>query len=474
MQQETLFEIEHIARHLLLKQLKSTYFSYAPISMLKNLEFIAFFLLANSGTTLLYLFINPEIDYILYIVSVAAIVLFASIRLLEHLISLPTEFNQSTSTLSPNYSSSHSPAKLNQFTVIIPAYLPAEQDIILETINYFISLKLPFDIILAYNTPKTLPIEKQIRKLPIRSFKVPNSSSKAENINYILQRITTQYVAIFDADHAPLSENFSKALYWLTNGYDIVQGACLPLPNSPLAQFLSVEFNQMYNINHLARPRLWGFAIFGGSNGYFKTKVLKQLYFDSTMLTEDIDLSLRALLSHVKIYFDRTIVSYERAPQNIKELWKQRVRWSQGWLQVSCKYGKRILCADSREFSYRQKIGLLLLLPVREWGQFICLQTLPLAIAMSVQLNSWSWVNIWLVTFIVLLTFLLVEPLWVAIVRDRNSANCTWFIIYALLSPFYMLFLKVVTLYAYFREIRGSRHFEVTCKAGVTYKTDLV
>lgn len=435
--------------------------------MLRNLEFIFFLLVANFGTTGLYLFVAPEIDYILYVFAVVMIVFFSSLRLVEHLISLSAELPQVTTSSNLKASFSKSRAKLNQFTVVIPAYLPAEQDIILDTINHFLSLKIPIKIILAYNTPHDLPIEKQFEKLSIRVFKVPNSKSKAENINYILRHIKTKYVAIFDADHAPLADNFTKALYWLQNGYDIVQGACLPVPNSSLARFLSVEFNQMYNINHIARPRLWNFAIFGGSNGYFKTKVLKQLAFDPTMLTEDIDLSLRALLSKIKIHFDRTIISYEKAPKNLKELWKQRTRWSQGWLQVSCKYAKVIFCSDNRKFSCRQKIGLLLLLPFREWGQFICLQTLPLAIAMSVQLKNWSWANMWLLTFVVLLAFLLVEPLWVAIVKDRNSANCTWFIVYALLSPLYLLFLKVVTLYAYFREIRGSRHFEVTCKVGV-------
>lgn len=326
-------------------------------------------------------------------------------------------------------------------------------------------MKLPLDLILAYNTPQALPIEKQLKRLPIRVFKVPNSKSKAENINYVLHRIRTPYVAIFDADHLPLKENFTKALSWLQNGFDIVQGSCLPLPNSCLGKFLSVEFNQMYNINHLSRPRLWDFAIFGGSNGYFKTEVLQQLGFDSTMLTEDIDLSLRALLSNLKIQFDRTIISYEQAPKNLQELWKQRVRWSQGWLQVCCKYTQKILSASSQQFSSRQKFGLLLLLPFREWGQFVCLQTLPLAIALSVQLHNWKWASSWLIIFAILVSLLLLEPLWIALVRDSKSANCTWFMTYALLSPFYLIFLKVVTLYGYFREIRGNHHFEVTGKA---------
>lgn len=85
-----------------------------------------------------------------------------------------------------------------------------------------------------------------------------------------------------------------------------------------MSKLLNIEFNQMYNINHQGRQRLWNFAIFGGSNGYFKTETLKKLSFNYSMLTEDIDLTIRALLSGIKIAFDSTIVSYEQPPQNFK------------------------------------------------------------------------------------------------------------------------------------------------------------
>lgn len=431
--------------------------------MLTSLQFFVFFLVINFGAMLVYLLIAPGIDYVLYVLSASCIMIFAAVRLVEHLISQREEIIDLTADSNADVVLQNA-ATQQQFTVVIPAYLPAEKDIILDTLNYFLSLQLPIQIFLAYNTPHDLPVEKTLYSLPINVFKVPKSNSKAENINYILPHIKTKYVAIFDADHVPLKDNFIRALYWLKNGYDIVQGTCLPLTNSFLGQFLSIEFNQMYNINHLARPRLWGFAIFGGSNGYFKTETLKKFGFDSNILTEDIDFSIRALLSHVKIQFDRRIISYEQAPKNIQELWKQRSRWAQGWLQVCCKYTPHILQADPDKMSYRKRIGMLLLLPIREWGQFICIQTLPLALALSIQGHNWNWGNIWLFTFIILLVLLMIEPLWVSFVKSPKSSTCTWFFIYAFLSPFYLLFLRLVLFHAYLKEIRGDRYFQVTIK----------
>ncbi|NES02076.1 MAG: glycosyltransferase family 2 protein [Okeania sp. SIO2F4] len=373
-------------------------------------------------------------------------------RLVEHLSALPK-------------SSSTEVKKIDKFTVIIPAYLPAEQYLILDTIKHFLSLNLPLEIILPYNTPKSLPVEAELKKLPIVAVKVPNSKSKAENINYILDKITTQYTAIFDADHKPLGTNFSKALSKLTTGYDIVQGSCLPLINSEMSKILNIEFNQMYNIHHQARQRLWNFAIFGGSNGYFKTEVLKKLSFNHSMLTEDIDLTIRALLSGTKIAFDSNIVSYEQPPNNLQELWKQRTRWAQGWLQVSWKYGWRILFACKSKLSLRQKVGLLMLFPLREIGQFILLQVLPLAISISIQTNDWNWSNNWLFILMINLSLLLIEPLWIFRVRDEESVSKRWFLLYSSLSFFYLSFMKIVSLYAYFRQVLRNNQFEVTQKS---------
>jgi len=424
--------------------------------MIYPLTFLFFFSSIVFGTTLFYLLIDSDVNYLLYIFTVFTIVYCAIMRLIEHLAALSKAEENKTD-------------EAEKFTVIIPAYLPAEKDLIIDTIKYLLNLNFPLDIILAYNTPEYLNVEKRLKNLPITVVRVPNSKSKAENINYILPKIKTKYTAIFDADHQPLAANFSKALYKLKNGYDIVQGTCLPTIDSPLSKFLSVEFNQMYNINHIARPRIWEFAIFGGSNGYFKTEILQKIAFDSGMLTEDIDLSIRALLSNHKIYFDRSIISYEKAPTNIKELWKQRTRWSQGWLQVSWKYAGQLLFGNKDQLNVKQKLGMFFLLPFREVGQFISWQTLPLAMAISIDKNSWGWLNGWFWLSLFLLGMLLIEPFWVFKVRDQKSASIKWFCLYALISPFYMLFLKTINLYAYFRQIMGNRKFEVTNKSIGTF-----
>lgn len=231
-------------------------------------------------------------------------------------------------------------------TAIICAYLPNEADIILKTLAHFRTL--PFDqVILAYNTPKPMPlIEGLIKELPyVEAVSVPGSTSKAENLNYVLDNdlIQSPHVALFDADHYPEEEAVNRAANWLNEGYDAVQGRCIIRNRGNwLTRLVAAEFDTVYRLLHLSRFNLSGTAIFGGSNGYWKTESLSKLRFRK-VLTEDIDMSLRALAQGVRIAHDPNIVSTEEAPETISALWKQRVRWSHGWLEVTLWHTPKLL-----------------------------------------------------------------------------------------------------------------------------------
>lgn len=61
------------------------------------------------------------------------------------------------------------------------------------------------------------------------------------------------------------------------------------------AKLVAVEFEAIYAVSHPGWTRLYGFGIFGGSNGFWRTDVLARSRMHGTMLTEDIDSTLRAL-----------------------------------------------------------------------------------------------------------------------------------------------------------------------------------
>jgi cellulose synthase/poly-beta-1,6-N-acetylglucosamine synthase-like glycosyltransferase len=275
---------------------------------------------------------------------------------------------------------------------LIAAYLPNEQDIILETIEHIL-LNVPrpsagLEVILAYNTPMDLPVEADLRRLAqlypeLQLLRVEGSRSKAENLNVALAQVTGEITCILDADHHPAPDCLMRAWRWIEQGYDVVQGRSVIRNHDQnlLTETIAIEFEMMYGIVHAAKSFLTDSSIFGGSNGYWRTSVLRQIRFNPVMLTEDIDASMRTLLTGYQILHDRSIISTELAPVDIQSFWFQRKRWAQGWLEVALKYQPRVW--QSHKLNLWQKIFWTYLLCYCEFYSLIAIQIIPLGLSLS-------------------------------------------------------------------------------------------
>jgi cellulose synthase/poly-beta-1,6-N-acetylglucosamine synthase-like glycosyltransferase/GGDEF domain-containing protein len=345
-----------------------------------------------------------DISYGVYLCVVAALVLTAASIWLEGLLALRRE-DPPDEPARP-----YPPA-----TAIIAAYLPNEAPIIEDTVHAFLRVQYPapLQIILAYNTPRDMPeIEDRLaeisredpRFVPMR---VRTSTSKAQNVNAALPYVTGEFTAVFDADHHPDPPSFRRAWRWISHGADVVQGHCLIRngDESWVARMIAVEFEQIYAVNHPGRARLHGFGIFGGSNGYWRTELLRELRMHGFMLTEDIDSSLRAVVRGRRIVSDPYLVSRELAPETMAALTRQRLRWAQGWYQITAKWALAAL--RSPRLTLRQKIGMFHLLAWREAFPWISMQILPLILYWVVRAGSISVIDWFVPLFVVTTLFTL-------------------------------------------------------------------
>jgi cellulose synthase/poly-beta-1,6-N-acetylglucosamine synthase-like glycosyltransferase len=300
-------------------------------------------------------------------------------------------------------------------SAVIAAYLPNEAPIIEDTIRAFLRVKYPapLQVILAYNTPKDMPeVEERLQQIAREDsrfvpMRVRASTSKAQNVNAALPYVTGEFTAVFDADHQPDPDSFRRAWRWMSHGADVIQGHCFIRNGgeSWVAKMVAVEFEQIYAVSHPGRARLHGFGIFGGSNGYWRTPLLRELRMHGFMLTEDIDSSLRAVLRGQRIVSDPYLVSRELAPETLQALTKQRLRWAQGWLQISLKWVMPAL--RSKNLSLRQKLGMLQLLAWREVYPWVSMQILPLIAYWAVEAGSLSAIEWFLPLFVVTSLFTL-------------------------------------------------------------------
>lgn len=366
-------------------------------------------------------------------------------------------------------------------SAVIAAYLPNEAATVVETIEAFLRIEYPapLQIILAYNTPRPMPIERVLREIAERDsrfvpLKVEFSTSKAQNVNAALAMVIGEFVGVFDADHKPEPESFTRVWRWLSNGWDVVQGHCLVRNGdaSWVARLVAVEFESIYAVSHPGRARLHHFGVFGGSNGYWKLDLLRRIRMHGFMLTEDIDSSLRAVEAGYKIASDPFLISRELAPATLKPLWNQRMRWAQGWFQVSLKHARHGL--RSSHLSVRQKFGIFHLMIWREIYPWLSWQMFPIIVYWAwtrggVQRLDWV-VPIFILTSIftlstgpgqVIFAYLLGHP----DIRHRRR----WFVFYlAVTSVFYTEYKNLIARVAQIKELMRERQWKVTPRSAST------
>ncbi|HEY9695135.1 MAG TPA: acyltransferase family protein [Oculatellaceae cyanobacterium] len=361
---------------------------------------------------------------------------------------------------------------LPRCSCIVVAYLPNEQDLIIDTLTHILkNVNRPqggLELILAYNTPVELPIEKQLHHLALRYpelrlLRVEGSKSKAENLNAAINIVTGVITCILDADHQPCADCFLRAWQWLERDYDVVQGRSIIRNHSEnfLNQIVAIEFESIYGVSHPAKTLLVDTAIFGGSNGYWNTSVLKRIRFNPTMLTEDIDASLRTLLQGYRIIHDATIVSTELAPTEFKSFWTQRKRWAQGWLEVSLKYQRHFW--KSEHFNSWQKAYWTYLLYYREIFSLIALQIYAIVFSFILYQGYfpiWSHWYLLLTTIITLLSG--VYQTLITIQLGYQKYPLRYFTQYALITFFYTTLKHMISLVALYDHLKGQTDWVIT------------
>lgn len=278
------------------------------------------------------------------------------------------------------------PTRWPPLTVIVSAYLANEVEVIVGTARALLAQAYPgaFEVIVAHNGPRRPAVEAELARIAASDprlivLAVPESTSKAQNVNAALDMARGRIVGIFDADHRPAPDSFRRAACWLGEGtgVDVVQGHCSVRNGDDgwMQRMVAIEFEAIYAVGHPGRAGLHQFAIFGGSNGFWRTDLLRRLRFRPRMLTEDIDVSVRALLEGAHIVSDPGLVSYELAPASGRGLWGQRTRWAQGWSQVSRAYWRQLLTTPA--LSIRQRLGGLWLTMWREAYSWVSAQMVP-------------------------------------------------------------------------------------------------
>ena len=186
-------------------------------------------------------------------------------------------------------------------------------------------------------------------------------------MNAALRVAEGEFVGIFDADHHPMAGAFDRAWRWIADGADVVQGHCVIRngDDSALAKLVAVEFEQIYAVAHPGRAAA---ARVRHLRRLQRLLARRRRSSGSGCAAPSSPRTSRhrcgCSYAGGRIVNDPGLVSRELAPDTLGALWKQRMRWAQGWFQVSCLHLWPIL--RSSALTLRQKVGATYLLGWRE------------------------------------------------------------------------------------------------------------
>ncbi len=244
-------------------------------------------------------------------------------------------------------------AELPIYTLLVPlfreAHMLAPLLVALQRIDYP-QAKLDIRIILEASDPDTQAVAAGIA-LPghVCIVVVPDGQprTKPKALNYALQMVRGEFVAIFDAEDAPDPDQLRKAVAaFQTHG---PQTACLQAQlnihnrnASWLARQFTLEYCALFDALLPCLARLGLPLPLGGTSNHFRTNALLACGgWDPFNVTEDADLGIRLHRLGWKTGVI-TSTTYEEAPQRWSVWLPQRTRWLKGWMQTYLVHTRRL------------------------------------------------------------------------------------------------------------------------------------
>lgn len=187
-----------------------------------------------------------------------------------------------------------------------------------------------------------LDIEKMAGELGINYIKRENNEGfKAGNINNALKHTNGELIAIFDADHIPVSTFLLELIdYFKDHNTGIVQTPQHFMNPDPFQKNLVVGkpvANEQDLFFRVIQPGLakWNSAICAGTNFLVRREPLVRVGgLPHNTVTEDMDLGLRMKNLGYMIRYHNKPLAVGLAPETFKDYLSQRLRWAAGTIQI--------------------------------------------------------------------------------------------------------------------------------------------
>ncbi len=263
--------------------------------------------------------------------------------------------------------------KNHKFMAILPAH--NEEKVIGNLIDSLKNQDYPKELldiyVIADNcTDNTAKIAKEAGAIVLeRNEEDPNKKTKGAALQWFLNKKIAEdadYDAffVFDADNI-VDVNFTKAMNKkLCQGEEVVQGyRDIKNPtDSWVSAGYAIFYWTMNRFYHLARYNLGLSPLINGTGFMVKFDIVKPTGWNTKTLTEDIEFSLKRIITGKRLGWATDAIVYDEQPVGFKQSWSQRSRWTVGHIQCLKEYTKPLAAAVKEHKTVMNFDGLLYML----------------------------------------------------------------------------------------------------------------
>lgn len=235
-------------------------------------------------------------------------------------------------------------------SLIVPCHNEGEQ--VRETIAHLAEQTWPDFEIIAVNDGSKDDTGEQLDQLmkeypQLRVLHLSSNQGKAMGLRAATLAAKGEYLVCVDGD-AVLDR---YATHWLmlhllgSARVGAVTGNPRIRNRSTLLGKLQVgEFSSIIGLIKRAQ-RVYGriFTVSGVIAAFRKVALHDVGYWNTDMVTEDIDVSWRLQMRHWEIRYEPNALCWILMPETLQGLWKQRLRWAQGGSEVLLRYWPKLL-----------------------------------------------------------------------------------------------------------------------------------
>lgn len=228
-------------------------------------------------------------------------------------------------------------------TIIVPCF--NEEKTILKTIDSLLSLDYPKNKLNIYiiddgSTDNSQEVLKTLIGNPQITIDKKENGGKHTALNHVLEKIDSDLVGCLDAD----SFVDSLALKRIVTHFDdpevmaVTPAVKVFEPKTVLQLIQHVEYGWGIFLRKML-SYLGALYVTPGPFSIFRTKVFRELGgYRAAHHTEDLEMALRMQTNHYKIVNAHDASVYTVTPETLSTLYKQRVRWTYGFLNNVIDY----------------------------------------------------------------------------------------------------------------------------------------